>query len=418
MADYKFYLKEKNADKETQIRLHIHYNNKISKVYIGEKINPCFWNSSNMRAKQTKKFPEHPEFNDRLDNAITNAKIAMDALRKENNGQYPDPRSLSRRVRIVMGLEKGSERLSLFQYFDKRIKEEEIRLAAIGRKIHSGSFPRGLQRTKELLMEFEKDKGTKLSFDTVDLGFYHDLLDYMQNTKGYKYNTMGKHVKLIKHVMKTASADGMHNNMSFTHPKFKILEQEVKTIYLDEDDLQLLENLNLEKNPGLDRARDLFLAGCWTGVRFSDWSKISQANIQERKLIIDTQKTGKKVLIPVLPQLERILEKYSEEELPSITNQSMNRSLKELGKMMIKNSKLKSIGGGASKYLRISTHTARRSFATNLYRRGIPIESIMYVTGHKTQREFYKYIRIPDEEHADSIRQFFPQSSVQLKSTS
>jgi site-specific recombinase XerD len=416
MADYKFYLKDRNADKETQIRMHIHYNNQIAKVYIGEKIHPESWNSVNMRAKQTKKFPEHPEFNERLEDAVLSAKRALDLLRKENNGHYPTPKVLSKQVRIEIGLEKGKADIDLFHYFDKRSNEEETRLKTKGNKIHSGSFPRGLKRTRDLLLEYQEDTGKRVSFETIDLSFYYDFLDYMRDEKGYRLNTMGKHIKLLKNIMRTALSEGIHDNMAFTHPKFKILEEEGDAIYLDEDDLNLLGSLNLDGFPGLVRVRDLFLAGCWSGVRYGDWRKLSYNNAQGDDIVIKTQKTGKEVRIPILPPLRRILDKYADIELPTLTNQAMNRSLKELGKKMQEKSKLKSLDDEKSKYLRISTHTARRSFATNLYRKGVPIESIMQVTGHKTQQEFYKYIRMTPGEHTDNIRQFYPSSSASIQS--
>jgi len=416
MADYKFYLKDKNAEGDTQVRMHIHYNNKIAKVYISEKIDPVYWNSGAMRAKQTKKFPEHPEFNQRLEDAVLDAKKAMDILRRENDGHYPDPRVLAKRVRIQMGKEVGKVDLSLFEYFNKQVREEEIRLRTEGKVIHSGSYPRGLQRTRDLLKEYESDNNAALTFDVIDLEFYYDFCEYMKGVKGYKVNTMGKHIKLLKHVMKLTLSEGLHTNMAFTHPKFKILTEEVDTIYLDEEDLKLLERINLNGYPGLDRARDLFLIGCWTGLRFSDLQRLESSHVHDDIIEFRTQKTGKVVKIPILPQLRRILDRYKNTGFPDYTtNQVLNRSLKDLGSKMMEQSKLKNLNISTSKYLRITTHTARRSFATNAFKRGIRIESIMSITGHKTQAEFYKYIRMTTDEHVDVIRRSFESTMISEK---
>jgi integrase len=48
----------------------------------------------------------------------------------------------------------------------------------------------------------------------------------------------------------------------------------------------------------------------------------------------------------------------------------------------------------------MTSHTARRSFASNAYKAGVPVKYIMTVTGHTTEREFYKYVRIRPDEHA------------------
>ena len=51
----------------------------------------------------------------------------------------------------------------------------------------------------------------------------------------------------------------------------------------------------------------------------------------------------------------------------------------------------------------IKSHTARRSFCTNKYKAGMSIYDIMLFSGHSTEKEFYKYIRIKDEERAAHI---------------
>ena len=55
------------------------------------------------------------------------------------------------------------------------------------------------------------------------------------------------------------------------------------------------------------------------------------------------------------------------------------------------------------KYELIQTHTARRSGCTNMYLAGIPIIDIMKISGHKTEKEFLKYIRVTKEETAQNL---------------
>jgi hypothetical protein len=51
----------------------------------------------------------------------------------------------------------------------------------------------------------------------------------------------------------------------------------------------------------------------------------------------------------------------------------------------------------------IKTHTARRSGCTNMYLSGIPTIDIMKISGHKTEREFLKYIKVGKEETAKML---------------
>jgi integrase len=55
----------------------------------------------------------------------------------------------------------------------------------------------------------------------------------------------------------------------------------------------------------------------------------------------------------------------------------------------------------------LQSHTARRTFATNMYKRAIPIETIMAITGHKKSSTFYKYVQLPPDHHAKKLADIF-----------
>ena len=65
------------------------------------------------------------------------------------------------------------------------------------------------------------------------------------------------------------------------------------------------------------------------------------------------------------------------------------------GKIVIKN---------VPKHTLVSSHTARCSFATNMYLDDFPAISIMAITGHKTESAFMKYIRVTPKEHAEKLK--------------
>jgi integrase len=66
------------------------------------------------------------------------------------------------------------------------------------------------------------------------------------------------------------------------------------------------------------------------------------------------------------------------------------------------------------KWKMVTTHTARRSFATNLYKQDFPSLGIMAITGHKTEASFLKYIKVTPREHAEKLKQFW-QDRAKLK---
>jgi integrase len=146
---------------------------------------------------------------------------------------------------------------------------------------------------------------------------------------------------------------------------------------------------------------------------------LSISDIKDDIIHIRTKKTDKPVAIPLNATIKRILNKYKEISktgLPRmISNQKMNQHLKELCKLagideMIKFQKTKGgkpISQTVPKYEKITTHTARRSFATNLYLENFSTISIMKITGHQTESAFMSYIRVTPLEHAQKLREFY-----------
>jgi integrase len=207
------------------------------------------------------------------------------------------------------------------------------------------------------------------------------------------------------------------------------MTEEVENIYLDESELSDLYKLDLSENSKLERVRDLFIVGCYTGLRFSDLSKANQTNIitnnrGKKELHIKTIKTAEPVVIPLHNTVLEIIDKYEGTFPQAISNQKMNDYLKEdiCGKVTSLKTKVEvsSTKGGLTvlekkpKYELVTTHTARRSFATNCFRNNVPSIVIMGVTGHKTEKSFLKYIKITSSEKAD-ILEMYLNKSQQLK---
>lgn len=207
------------------------------------------------------------------------------------------------------------------------------------------------------------------------------------------------------------------NNETYKSNRFIKPQEETDAIYLNTDQLETILQLDLSKSKSLENARDLFLVGCWTGLRFSDFSELSNRDVIKGDFIhIKTQKTGASVAIPILPPLKEIMNRYkdqTENGLPhSISNQKLNAYIKEIGKIagfdqIVEVTKPTAGSRKTIKvpfYQLITTHTARRSFATNMYRiYKLPPATIMKVTGHKSEAVFFKYIRITPEENAQMI---------------
>jgi len=247
---------------------------------------------------------------------------------------------------------------------------------------------------KTHLETFEKKTGTIVTFDSINKDFYINFTGYLK-AENLKPNTIGSHIKRIKRLMNEANEDKLTANQEHRATGFKVLKEDADTIYLTEDDITALYKLVIDDSR-MRKIRDLFVLNCHTGLRHSDWPKVTLENIHENKLYVKTQKTNEPVIIPVHPIIIEIISRYgSGVTIP--TNQEANRVLRWIGEYAV----IKKITeGNLDKWLQIRTHTARRSFATNGYLSGVPMLSLMQITGHKTTESFLRYIRISKLENA------------------
>jgi len=161
----------------------------------------------------------------------------------------------------------------------------------------------------------------------------------------------------------------------------------------------------------LEQVRDLFVFGCFVGLRFSDYSDIKPDNIvlidNEYFIKVTTKKTSELVIIPCNPIVLEIFEKYksSPNKLPkSFSNQKFNDYIKDALEeaKFIETGRL-STNPTLPLYKCVSSHTARRSFATNYYLQGFPTIDLMKITGHKTEKAFLKYIRVSKLDSAKRL---------------
>lgn len=259
-----------------------------------------------------------------------------------------------------------------------------------------------------------RPKAFPMDFDDITIDFYNDWIEYF-NKKKYSPNTIGKHIKWLKTILKEAKENGLHDNTEFERRAFRAISSEVDNIYLNESELKKIHELNLTGRPEVEIPRDIFLIGCYTGQRYSDYSRIDKINILEdgtKVIKLQQKKTGTKVTIPVSPELYEILKRYETSEneitLPRITEQHLNRKIKDVGKeagitQQVEYSKVRGglvVQSKTAKHKLITSHTARRSGLSNWYNAGIPSQFLMKLSGHKTEREFLKYLKLTQDDVA------------------
>ncbi|HYH16298.1 MAG TPA: phage integrase SAM-like domain-containing protein [Flavisolibacter sp.] len=193
--------------------------------------------------------------------------------------------------------------------------------------------------TLNRVKEFTEAQKKVIDFETINLEFYSDFTEYLTKTLKLASNTIGKDIKTITVIMNEATERSLNTNLQYKSRKFSVTSENTDSIYLTNSELKEIEALYLSRNKRLENVRDLFLIGCYTGLCYSDFSFLQPKHIKDGFIETTQIKTGERIVIPVHPTVERILEKYKGQLLKSISNQKTNDYLKELGQTIAEGKK-------------------------------------------------------------------------------
>jgi integrase len=394
------------------------------------KVSPKNWNSDKQRVKNVSDEPTKDNINaflskfETLVNAFyTEQRANISTVQMQDLKVYLDSIFAPKESEPIEKTDK-----SLFGFiktFIKERKEHPKLCASVAAFVQMETHLRGFADAKKRLIDFEH----------INLDFFDEFLKYLY-AQNMRQNTCQKAITTLKTVLNAATERNINDNRAYKSRKFNTHTEKVQNVYLDIDELNTLLNYDLSTNVRLERIRDLFLIGCFTGLRFSDFTNIKPENIFDKSgfeyIEMNTKKTGVDVVIPMHPVVKTMIAKYGGKVPPSLSNQKMNDYLKELCKIVGFNERIlvtATVGGikktlPYSKYNLITTHTARRSFATNAFKSGeFSSLQIMRITGHTSESSFKKYIKIDNQENAVlmSRAQFFggtKEVEVKLKKVS
>lgn len=432
----------KNAPSEIRLRLNFEYGRFIYplcdpitlKVY---KILPQLWDKANQKPIANRDIPkrlkEHTANSASINSLIEKIKLSVSEILEfaRVNEINIDNGFLREQLDIRIGKREKImvEELTVCNFYETTINEMVAGTLLTDSKVqYENGTIKSHRRTLLLLREFDHIKNSNTKFENIDNIWYDSFVQYLtfeyEDTdngfykEDYAPATVGKHIKNLKMIMtlainKKVSTNREHEQKYFTKPKGDSF-----AVYLNEEEIKKIYMVKLDgENAVYDKYRDMFLIGCYTALRISDYTNIQPENFKTTAKgthIIEavTQKTKTRVHVPILyDEIYAIAQKYNY-NFPKVSTQKLNDSIKIISKMagiteLITYKKTK--GGETTtvtepKYNLISSHTGRRSAATNLYNiYNIPEMNIMLITGHKTTENFRRYIKISGEENADKV---------------
>ena len=398
----------KTSKKKLSIRLVIRINGEKYYYYVGHTILPEYWNYKKQCVKTDIGFLDSVLINNALDETSKAFDKAKYELIKENTPVTKD--GIVRLMNETLGKTKPLTN-DLWGFVNQYIENSKGRVYDDGRVIS----PLTIKKYKDcrvVLQKFETYDNCKMRFDNINVDWFERFKKWCI-IQDYAISTVDKVIETLKTWLNNAVEKKITDYKDYK--MFKIKLEKVQKVYLTDDELWKIHTVELPTE-SLENVRDLFLLGCFTALRYSDVSTIKREHIKENegdrgRISIHQAKTGDLVTISIDPRLRNILEKRNWEPPRPLSNQKFNEYVKEVCKLAGINDPIevqKTRGGVRKKEIKekwelITSHTARRTFASNLYLEGVPIKFIMKFTGHKTIQSFMSYIHVTDEEGYEMV---------------
>lgn len=275
-------------------------------------------------------------------------------------------------IRAIIKGKPQQTNQSFYAYAEKKLNEDMgLALATVTSQKHS----------LKLLNDFQK--GIKLQ------DIKHSLIEGFDNWMrklGYVASTRDKVHRNISKYINKAILDDLIPQKQYPYNKFKKEKFTSQKVFLTEAELKKIRDADLAGE--LATARDQFIIASLTGLSISDLLSLTRKQISEE--MIDGEKVrlirGKRkksnttYVIPLFEEAEQLLEKYNY----NMPHKSLNRY----------NILLRRIAKEAGIDKKISSHTARHSFATGALSKNVPIETVSAVLGHTSLRTTQVYAKV------------------------
>lgn len=380
------------------------------------KVLPKKWSTSKQKVKLTADDVTKDEVNQKLTDL---EKFIFDEFNSDNSkGEFIDKYWLRKKIANFFNRpvdETAIDQIFFIPFVKTFIKNAPTRIIKGKNSTISKGTITKYKTTLNKLIEYEVRFKTKLKFTDLDLIFYERFVNFLSQEQKINLGTIGNYIGTVKTIARNAKLKGLPVNPQLEHPDFFVPKITADSIYLKDEEINTIFNHDFKGIERLENTRDLFIVGLRTGLRISDFLRLKKADIKNGFIEIETKKTGQTVTIPLHKQVNAILAKRG--GFPrTISDQKFNEHVKELcrvakfteltlGSKMNKVTKRKE-KGVFEKWELVTSHICRRSFATNLYGK-LDNLTIMGITGHQTETQFLKYIKITNTEKAEKLKEYW-----------
>jgi integrase len=401
MATVKALIRRTKVNKQGECVVFLRYGHKQKTVDIstGIKVSARYWNDkkeivneaiSITRTKANEALLKITKQNDLL----CNTKIKEEKSKVMSIVRYLEIKGEDPEVHTV----KASYRKDQSKV-EKNLKEE--RLQELWNKFIS--LANKSENTKEKyrnalyhLESFECHKNEQIRIKHINLKFYDKFVHYLYNefkkpddTVGLADNTVGTTIKNLKVVLNHLIKRGYPISNIVGELKAPKITNPI--IFLTENEIEQLRSFEFESER-LMKVRDVFVFNCYTGLRYSDLSRLEKCHIKENAIELRAYKNQKDIYVPLTPVALKILHKY-DFNLPIVSEQKFNEYIKEACKCAGISENVELIvtrSGNKSysmipKYDVITSHIAIKTFISLCGKKGISPKIVSEITGKSVQ---------------------------------
>lgn len=381
-------------------------------------INSKYWNNKNGNVRQVAEFSEKLNLQNKLNelrDEVIN-KFSIDYAKGELINSY----WLESIIKNVFNQRETTDLNYFVSYSSFYIDNLDFKVQKNGRTGVTHITKLRYKNLTQKIKDFQNHKNKQFVFTDIDLKFYREFVNFLNKNQKLSFNTIGKHIALLKSICKDAKENGIKVNNDFTKSEFRVTKETSTFVTLSEKEIDTIFYANFEQNY-LQNAKNWLIIGVWTGARASDLVNFTKENLNGDFIEYTAQKTGQKIILPVHWQIKSIIENIG--GFPhKISTQKYNDYIKEVCKELnindeVKGRKLENIGTQKNpiwrkvnstykKYELVSTHIGRRTFATIHYGK-LPTPVIMSATGHTTEKMLLKYIGKTAKDNADFLREYW-----------
>ena len=387
---YFFLNKPNNKISPIRLRYYLKSESKTFNYSTGISINPKNWNKENRmpKAKSGAAGFELKQITNKLNRFVEELDKSINLLESQDKQVTREELKKRLNARFKLTIVK---RYTLIDELDAFILEKEKIAKSSKASIDKYRY------LKSKLITFN----SSLKSSEIDKDFMIDFIAFLRHEYQLTDITLNRTIGFLKTFLKWLIETGV--KVDNNYKKITVATRDADHVSLTIEQVQKLSDLDL--NTTLDKYRDLFLIGCYSGQRFSDYTLFKKSDVVNGRIERRAVKTQYKSYIPISNKLEALLNKW-EWRLPKVSNQKFNKNIKEVCKLagftdeitkskFLGNQKIEEI---KPLYMCIGSHTARRTFITNAANKGVPDHIIMAICGIRNPATLKTYKKFQESE--------------------